>query len=117
MKYMILIHASQATETALAAGVGEELVATHGDIIGELRASGEFIDTSELDTTAAKVVRSGAGLSVTDGPFAETAEWVGGYYLLDCASIDRVVEIAAHFVEARNNAVEVRALVEHEVTG
>jgi hypothetical protein len=42
MKYMILIHSSQATETALAAGLDEELGAVHGAIIGELRASGEF---------------------------------------------------------------------------
>jgi hypothetical protein len=113
MKYMILIHSSTEMETTLAAGLDQELEATHGAIIGELRASGEFIDTSELDLTAAKVVRTGDGLSVTEGPFAETAEWVGGYYLVDCASMERVVEIAARFVEARYAAVEVRALVEH----
>ncbi len=114
MKYMILIHSSAEMETALGAGLGEELDATHGAIIGELRASGEFIGTSELSTTVAKVVHTGDGLSVTNGPFAESTEWVGGYYLVDCASIDRVVEIAARFVEARYAAIEVRALVEHK---
>ena len=79
--------------------------------IGELRASGEFIATNELDTTAAKVVRT------ADGPFAETAEWVGGYNLVDCASMGRVVEIAARFVEARYTAVELRAIVDNESTG
>jgi hypothetical protein len=113
MKYMILIHSSQATETALAAGLDEELGAVHGAIIDELRASGEFIDTSEFDMRAEKIVRTGDGLSVTDGPFAETTEWIGGYYLVDCVSMDRVVEITARFVEARYAAVEVRALVEY----
>lgn len=113
MRYMILIHSSQATETALAAGLDEELGAVHGAIIGEVKASGEFIDTSELDTRAAKTVRTGDRLSVTEGPFAETTEWIGGYYLVDCASMDRVVEITAHFVEARYAAVEARALVEY----
>jgi hypothetical protein len=112
MKYMILIHSNPACETALGSGAGEELLTAHGAIIGELRTSGEFIDTSELDIKAAKVVRTENGLSVTEGPFAETAEWVGGYYLVDCASMDRVVEIAARFPEARYAAVEVRALVE-----
>jgi len=116
MKYMILIHSSQAAESAWASGVGDGLRAAHGAIIGELRASGEFIDTSELDMKAAKVVRTGDRLSVTDGPFAETTEWIGGYYLVDCASMDRAVEIAARFVEARYAAVEVRALVENDVT-
>ena len=113
MKYMILIHSSEATETALAAGLDEELTAVHGAIIGELRASGEFIDTSELDMTEAKIVRTGDGPSVTDGPFAETTEWIVGDYLVDCASMDRVVAIAARFVEARYAAVEVQALVEY----
>lgn len=114
MKHMILIHSNHAAESAWATGKGDELRAAHDAIIGELRASGEFIDTSELDMKAAKVVRTGDGLSVTDGPFAETTEWIGGYYLVDCASLDRAVEIAALFVEARYAAVEVRALVEHE---
>ena len=49
----------------------------------------------------------------TDGPFIEAKEWVGGFYLVDCASIDRAVEIAGRFVEARYSPVEVRQLV-HE---
>lgn len=113
MKYMILIHSSKATQTAMAAGLEKEMGAVHGAIINELQASGEFIDTSELDTNAAKVVRTGEGLLVTDGPFAETTEWVGGYYLVDCVSMDRVLQIAARFVEARYAAVEVRALLEY----
>ena len=113
MKYMILIHSGVALEEALGNGVGAELQQTHGAIIGELQRSGEFLDTSELATAGAKVVRTGEGLAITDGPYAETTEWVGGYYLLDCATIERVVEIAGRFVEARYGAVEIRPLVEH----
>lgn len=68
------MHHTTSTRGGAAAGLEEELGAVHGAIIGELRASGEFIDTSELDMRAAKIVRTGDGLSVTDGPFAETTE-------------------------------------------
>lgn len=62
--------------------------------------------------TDARVVRtdSGGRRDVTDGPFTESKEFVGGYYLVDVASIDRAVELAARFVEARFAPVEVRRL-------
>lgn len=110
MKYMILIHASAASELAIQSEAFAEFEAAHGAVIGELSTTGELIDTHELEVPGAKVVRTNGGLSVTDGPFAETTEWVGGYYIIDVVSEDRAIEIAARFVEARYAAVEVRAL-------
>ncbi|WP_150306910.1 YciI family protein [Planctomonas psychrotolerans] len=112
MKYMILIYMSDAIERAIIAdGVLDELDATHGTVIGELTASGELIGSHELAVPDAKVVRTAGGLSVTDGPYAETTEWVGGYYLIDARDEDRAVAIAARFVEARYGTVEVRRIV------
>lgn len=110
MKYMILIHASAASDLAIRSEALSEFEAAHGAVIGELSTTGELIDTHELEVLGAKVVRTNGGLSVTDGPFAETIEWVGGYYIIDVANEDRAIEIAARFVEARYAAVEVRAL-------
>jgi len=48
----------------------------------------------------------------TDGPFAETKEHLGGYYLIDVADLDRAIELAAQIPNARNGVVEVRPIVE-----
>jgi hypothetical protein len=59
----------------------------------------------------AKTVRVRKGqLLVTDGPFAETREWIGGFDLLDCASLDEAIEIASKHPMARFGAIEVRPL-------
>ncbi|WP_345763554.1 YciI family protein [Diaminobutyricibacter sp. McL0608] len=115
MRYQILIYNNPAFDDALENGLRDELDATHGAVIRELQASGELIETNELSTEAAVVVRTDSHKRVhtTDGPFIEAKEWVGGFYLVDCASIDRAVEIAGRFVEARFSPVEVRQLV-HE---
>jgi hypothetical protein len=110
MKYMILIYTSHASDRVIHAEALGELDATHGAVIRELTGSGELVDTNELAVPDAKIVRTDGGLSVTDGPFAETTEWVGGYYLIDVAGEDRAIEIAARFVEARYATVEVRRI-------
>lgn len=87
-------------------------------MIAELRASGELVATDELSTEVAAVVRTDLEtpdrVRRTDGPFSESKEWVGGFYLVDCESLDRAVEIAGRFIEARWSPVEVRQLVHFE---
>lgn len=65
-------------------------------------------------TTDAKTVRlhNGRVLS-TDGPFAETKEQLGGYYLIDAATLDDAIKAASTLPEARSGSVEVRAIVKH----
>ena len=110
MKYMILIYASDASERAIQNEALDEFETAHGSVIAELSSSGELIDTHELAIPDAKIVRTNGGLSVTDGPYAETTEWVGGYYLVDVADKERAIAIAARFVEARYATVEVRRI-------
>ena len=89
-----------------------EFETARGAVIGERSATGELIDTHELEVPGANAVRTYRGLSVTAGLFAETNEWVGGYCIIDVASEeDCVIEIAARFGEARCAPVEVRALI------
>ncbi|MET0992059.1 MAG: YciI family protein [Lacisediminihabitans sp.] len=111
MQYMILIYTSAASAEAIQTEALDEFRAAHGFVIGELTASGELLDTHELSVPDAKIVRTREGLSITDGPYAEAAEWVGGYYLIDVANEARALEIAARFVEARLATVEVRRIV------
>ncbi|GAA1173589.1 YciI family protein [Kitasatospora gansuensis] len=103
MKYMLLMQFSAATVDfpTIDTWTPEELRA-HIGFMGEtnrkLAADGEFVDAQGLampDT--AKIVRSGANGApvVTEGPFAETKEWVAGWWIVDCESPERAVEIAA----------------------
>jgi hypothetical protein len=75
---------------------------------GVLR-SGEALMPVATATTVR--VRDGESL-VTDGPFAETAEILGGFYILDCKDLDEALEMAAKIPDARNGSVEVRPIAE-----
>jgi len=75
---------------------------------------GMMIDGAELrPTTAATTVRVRDGRTlVTDGPFAETKEQLGGYFVVECESIDDAIEAAGQMPTARHGCIEVRPLVE-----
>jgi hypothetical protein len=113
MKYMLLIYGAEEawTEDERRACMIESLGICH-----ELTAQGKFLDASPLQSvkTAASVrVRDGRTL-VTDGPFAETTEQLGGYYLLDLADLDEAIAVAARLPPAAKGTVEIRPLVELE---
>jgi hypothetical protein len=79
-----------------------------------LRASGQYLGSAPLQptTTSTSVrVREGKPL-VTDGPFAETREQLGGYYLIEARDLDEAIGIAARVPMARRGTVEIRPLVE-----
>lgn len=112
MKFMITIYDNDDSEAAYTGEFREEHQRVHGEVQEELTASGELVDSRELSVTEAKVVRLHDGaVAITDGPFTEGRELVGGYYIVDCASLDRALAIASRFIEARYAPIEVRALV------
>ncbi|MQA11799.1 MAG: YciI family protein [Pseudonocardiaceae bacterium] len=86
-------------------------------MLREIEESGELIGGEPLaDPNTTKTVRVRNGVpSTTDGPFAETKEQLAGYFLLECASLERATEIAARFPDARFNPVEVRPVMDPEV--
>jgi hypothetical protein len=111
MKYMILIYGNVESWKAMNADSFAALMAAHGALQDELKASGEFVDTNELRAENAKIVRTRGGVSeVTDGPFVEIKEIVAGYYIVDCDTLDRATEIAGKLGEAEFGLVEVREL-------
>ena len=87
---------------------------TAGTFTSELREAGALVTADQLQpSTTATIVRVRDGETlITDGPFAETKEQLGGYYLLDCGSIDEAIEFAGRIPAAERGAVEVRPLVE-----
>jgi hypothetical protein len=111
MKYMLLIYGAEAawSEDERRACMIESLGICH-----ELAARGKFLDASPLQSvkTAGSVrVRDGRAL-VTDGPFAETTEQLGGYYVLDLADLDEAIAVATRLPPAAKGTVEIRPLVE-----
>lgn len=111
MRYLISLRVDGSRAADITAEQMAEFMAVHGRIQDDLRASGEFVETSELSMRDARTVSTAGGeLLVTDGPFAEGKEFVGGYYVVDCTSLDRACEIAARFVEAQVVPAEVRRI-------
>jgi hypothetical protein len=84
-----------------------------------IAASGHLRGGNELDTTAKATtlrLREGRRL-VTDGPFAETEEQLGGYYLVEAKDLDEALALAARVPSVRWGSIEVRPIVPHEIPG
>jgi hypothetical protein len=113
MKFMLLIYG---TDAAWDAAGRDECYAESTQLAHDLKASGKYLGASPLQgvATATSVrVRGGKPL-VTDGPFAETHEYLGGYYVVDADDLDDAIEIAAKIPGARVGTVEVRPI--HELS-
>jgi hypothetical protein len=111
MKYMLLIYGE---ENALDEAERQQCYHESAQLAHELDAAGKFIATSplQLTSTATSVrVREGKWY-ITDGPFAETREQLGGYFLITAKDLDEAVAIAARIPGASRGTVEVRPLVE-----
>jgi hypothetical protein len=85
-----------------------------GAFMGWAQEKGIDLSGMELDSRrTAKTIRVRNGTaSVTDGPFAETKEVLGGYFIADCANLDEAIEIASHIPIAEHGSVEIRPLLE-----
>lgn len=114
MKYMLLIYHEEQGWDSLTEAERMEIYSEYGKLRGELESSGQWVDGSELQpvgTATAVRVRDGKEL-VTDGPFAETHEQLGGYFLIEAKDLDEATSIAARIPSARTGTIEVRPLME-----
>ncbi len=115
MQFLISLHINPAVLDALTEEEKAALGRGHGQFIEELKASGELLTTQALvDPSQAVVVsvRNGQPV-VTDGPFLESKEFLGGFYLVDCENKERAVELAARIPDAAiaGLGVEVRQVM------
>jgi hypothetical protein len=111
MKYMLLIYMD---EQALNETEREHCYVESTGLAHQLQANGQYLAASPLQpvSTATSVrVRDGRRL-VTDGPFAETREQLGGYFLVDAGNLDEAIGIAGRIPGARVGTVEIRPVVE-----
>jgi hypothetical protein len=114
MKYMLLICDDEKEWGALSEAERQKIYAEYRQFSQQIQASGHYVSGSQLYPTSAATsvrVRDGKRL-VTDGPFAETREQIGGYYLITAKDLDEAIAIAARIPSARMGTIEVRPLVE-----
>ncbi len=114
MQYLLMIYAAESAEPEPGSAEFAQMMQEYGEFSEEVVARGLMQGGNALEpsSTASTVrVRNGK-VSVTDGPFAETKEVLGGYYLLDCKDLDEALECAAKIPSAKYGSVEVRPIMD-----
>ena len=114
MRYMLLIYLD---EQALGDDERESCYMESTQLAQELNAGGKYLSANPLHPTSTATsvrLRDGKRL-VTDGPFAETREQLGGYFLVDAGNLDEAITIASRIPGARKGTVEIRPVM--EITG
>jgi hypothetical protein len=115
MKFLLIMHMNPAVWDTLTEDERTEIMDGHGGFIDTITKSGEMITTQALaDPSQSAVVRVRGGQPVvTDGPYLEAKEHLGGFYLIDCESKQRAIELAALIPDAKVEGlgVEVRQVM------
>ncbi len=111
MKYMLLIYLE---ENAMSQPEREQCYVESAQLAQRLHSNGQFLATAPLQPVAATKsvqMREGNRL-VTDGPFAETREQLGGFFLIDAKNLDEAIGVAGQIPGARVGTVEIRPVIE-----
>ena len=114
-QYMLLIYEDPSRSPAPQSSEAMAEFAEYGTFTEEIRGNGQFVSGAPLQfTDTATTVRiNGTGEALlSDGPFADTKEWLAGYYVLDCPDLDTATAQAARIPAARHGAIEVRPVME-----
>ena len=114
MKYMLLIYHDEQSWDSRTEDERQKTYAEYRQLIDELKSSGRYIASDQLQPTAtAQSVRVRNGREfITDGPFAETREQVGGFFMIEADDANEANKIAARIPSARTGTIEVRPVVE-----
>ncbi len=111
MKYLLLVYGD---EKALSETEREQCYAESVQLAHQIKSGGQYLATAPLHSTSTATsvrMRDGKRL-VTDGPFAETREQLGGYFLIDAKDLDEAIGIAARIPGARWGTIEIRPVME-----
>lgn len=111
MKYMLLVYLD---EQSLSEAEREECYAKSAQVAQQLDSSGHYLDASPLHPTATATSLRIRDMKqvITDGPFAETREQLGGYFLVNAKDLDEAIAIAARIPAARFGTIEIRPVME-----
>ena len=114
MKYMLLIYHDEIAWDALTEAERQQIYLEYRQLIQELQTSGKYLGGDQLQATStASTVRVRKGKPmVTDGPFAETREQLGGFFMIEVMDMTEASAIAARIPAAREGSIEIRPVVE-----
>ena len=114
MLYAIFCYDSEAVTNAWSKEYDDQVMTQLGGVLSKLADQKRLGPTARLmPTTTATTVRKGKEAMVIDGPFAETKEQLGGYYLLECADLDEALSWASRIPGALYGAIEVRPIMDY----
>src|ERR1700744_1112193 len=116
MQYLLMIYQSEAEYGKMDAATNQKMVEEYGVFTQSIIQSGNFKGADRLQPTSTATtvrVRDGKTLT-TDGPFAETREQLGGYYMVEAKDLDTAIGIAARIPSARDGSIEVRPIWVYE---
>ena len=113
MKYLCLIYENEQNWSHYTKNQGDSMMAEYGSFTEDIQKSGHMIGGEALQPThTATTVRVRNGkVSTTDGPFAETKEQLGGYYLIEATDLNDAIQVAARIPGAKTGSVEVRPVM------
>jgi hypothetical protein len=113
MQYLLLIYGQESFWGAVTDAERQKIYGEYGDLIQDMQKAGSYKGGHQLQpiATASTVrVRNGKK-TVTDGPFAETKEQLGGYFLVEAKDLDEALALAARIPNVRDGSIEVRPVV------
>jgi len=116
MKYLCLVYHEEAKIETMPQGEYDAIVEAVLEYREELRSSGHYIDSSPLQPVrSATTIRVRHGqVTITDGPFAETREQLGGYYIINATDLNDAIRVASKMPPARLGCIEVRPLADFD---
>ena len=112
MKYLCLIYDEEQKAAGMSKSEGETMMSEYGVFTASVHSSGHYIAGEALQpvSTASTVrVRNGK-VSTTDGPFAETKEQLGGFYLIEAKDLNDAISVASRIPSAKSGSIEVRPI-------
>src|SRR5215212_3562999 len=114
MKYIMLVHYQERIWDEMGETQKHDVLRGYQDVIADLSARGQYLGGNPLHPSSSATsiqVRDGK-TTVTDGPYAETREQLGGYLIIDVADLDEAMRVASRMPPARYGTVEVRPVME-----
>lgn len=114
MRYVCLIYENEAGMGPLMAAQGDQIMSEYFAFTEDIRKSGHMVAGEALQPvqTAATLRLRGGQLQVTDGPFAETREQLGGFYLIEARDLNEAIQVASRIPGCRYGSVEVRPVID-----
>jgi hypothetical protein len=113
MKYLCMIYDDETSWASMPKAESDRMMADYGALTDSIKASGHMIAGEALQPTSSATtvrVRNGKTLT-TDGPFAETKEQLGGFYLIDAKDLNDAIQVAARIPSAKYGSIEVRPIM------